>query len=370
VLLTALTDRIPIRRAAAAMALCQANVREQLPAVRKLLQDPEPTARLRVALALASLHERDAIPVLIALLGDLPTTQLWTVEDLLFRLAGDRAPAVGLGNDEDSRRKCRDAWAGWWREHGPQTDLGKLLPAQRLLGYTLVVVQQDKSSGRVFELGVDGKPRWQISGLQYPLDAQVLPDDRVLIAEFNGHRVSERNFRGEILWEKQVTNPIAVQRLSTGNTFIATRTQLFELDPSGKEVARQTIAGFVMAARKQNDGRIGCIIGGVFQQLDVAGKELKRWNVGSVQTVGGIDVLPGGRVLVVHVFANKVVEYDSTGKVLWEAQVNHPTSAVRLPNGNTLVACYDTGQVVELDQAGKTVWQHRTEGELARARRR
>ena len=38
--------------------------------------------------------------------------------------------------------------------------------------------------------------------------------DRVLVTEFQGQRVSERNFKGEVKWEKALNgNPLSAQRL-------------------------------------------------------------------------------------------------------------------------------------------------------------
>src|SRR5439155_15682197 len=45
VLVEALADKEPLKRAAAGEAFCRANVPEQLPAVRKMLLDPEPAVR-------------------------------------------------------------------------------------------------------------------------------------------------------------------------------------------------------------------------------------------------------------------------------------------------------------------------------------
>src|SRR5207237_3366348 len=55
----ALTDKAPVRRAAAGYALTRAGLVQQLPAVRKLLQDPELDVRLRVGLALAAAKDKD-----------------------------------------------------------------------------------------------------------------------------------------------------------------------------------------------------------------------------------------------------------------------------------------------------------------------
>src|SRR5262249_53364588 len=177
---------------------------------------------------LALAKERDAVPVLIDLLAVLPPTRAWQAEDVLSRLAeGLRAPAVPLGGDEAGRRKCRDAWAAWWGEHGPKIDLAKLSEAPRLLGHTTVVLLD---AGKVIELGPKDETRWQIDNLVFPLDVQVLPGDRVLVAEYHASRVTERNHKGEVLWQKEVNGPLVAQRLANGNTFVATDGQLIEVD--------------------------------------------------------------------------------------------------------------------------------------------
>jgi hypothetical protein len=372
-LVKALADPSALKRGTAAEALCRSGAPGQRPALLKLLDDPDASVRLRVALPLAALRERPAVPVLIGLLGELPPNQLWPVEDVLYRLAGEQAPDVSLGTDAASRHKCRDAWEAWWKERGPRIDLAKLDAIPEMLGHTLVV-QMDNAriTGRVMELGRDGKVRWQIENLQHPLDAQWLGGDRVLIAEFRQNRVSERNLKGEVLWEKAMMMPIAAQRLPNGHTFMASRNQLMEVDKDGKEVFTQQRPGYdVMMAHKLRDGQIALITNtGQFRRLDAEGKEVKSFPVGNVQIFGGMDVLSNGRVLVPLYYNNKVVEFDAEGKNVWEATVQWPTSAVRLPNGNTLVSSNGTQQVLEIDRTGKVVWQQKLDGRPWRARRR
>src|SRR5205823_5816964 len=145
----ALADANAARRAAAGEAAARSGLAQERPAAAALLKDSDPVVRLRVALALAPLKERDAVPVLIDLLGQLKPEQLWPAEDMLYRLAGELAPAAPLGNSESSRKKCRDAWAAWWKESGAKADLAKLTQDPPLLGHTVVVLL-DK--GTVMEL--------------------------------------------------------------------------------------------------------------------------------------------------------------------------------------------------------------------------
>ena len=113
--LRALTDAAPVRRAAAAVALCRVGGDDQKAAVRELLKDPKPTVRFRAAMALADAYSGEAVPVLIDLLADLPNEQRKQAEEYLTNLAGEWAVAGPQGNDATSRKLRRDAWAAWWR---------------------------------------------------------------------------------------------------------------------------------------------------------------------------------------------------------------------------------------------------------------
>jgi HEAT repeat protein len=369
-LVAALEDKMPARRAAAGAALYRAHIAELRPAVRKLLEDPDPAVRLRVGLALIAAKEKEAVPVLIGLLGEMPSNQLWQVDDLLYRLADDKAPMATAGADEASRRKYREAWLAWWKEHGEKIDLTKLDQEPTILGYTMVIMLD---AGRLLEMDANNKERWHIDGLQFPLDAQYLPGDRVLVAENQGNRVTERNLKGEVLWEKKIDMPVMAQRLPNGHTFVGTRTQLVEFDREGKQVfsyARPNGELF-MRAKKLRNGEIACVTSNYqFLRLDPTFKELQSFPV-DIQTFGGrIEVLPNGNVLVPEYTNNKVVERDAKGQAVWEVPFEKPIVALRLGNGNTLVTSLNQLRAVEIDRAGKQVWEFKADSRVTRAWRR
>lgn len=371
-LVKGLEDTLPLRRAASAEALAKAGEHKQ--AVRKLLQDPEPFVRLRVALALVHAREPEAVAVLIDVLPQLPITQAWQAEDVLYRLGeGKNPPTVSLGGDEAARKKCRDAWKAWWDKEGKGIDLAKLAETPRLLGYTLVVLLDEN---RVVELGADNQPRWQVDNLVFPLDAQVLPGDRVLVAEYHAQRITERNTKGEILWQKRIAGPLVAQRLNNGNTFLATDSQVMEVDRDDKEVFSFTMANGerIMKALKLLNGEIVCLTSDArIVRLDTTGKELHSFTVslGTRLFGGRLHMLSNGRVLVPHNAENKVVEYDAAGKAIWEVAVDQPIAATRLPNGNTLVTTMIPNRgAVEFDRTGKEVWSYRTTTRVTRALRR
>jgi hypothetical protein len=373
-LLAALEDRVPVRRAAAVGALVRSAPAAERPPLTKYLRDPDLAVRLEAALAFVDVHDKEAVPVLIGLLAELPAERGWRVEDVLCRLAGDDTPSVSLGSDDATRRRCRDAWLGWWQKHGDRVDLARLEQDRRLLGYTLIVELNRGLAGRVLEVDAKGNVRWQIENLQYPIDAQVVGNDRVLIAEYRARRVTERDFQGEVKWERNVTGILqGVQRLPNGNTFIVTRGQLLEVDREGHEVAAQNRPSQdVIAARKLRNGDVVLLtLAGLCVRLSAEGKELGHFPAGATYVIGtNFDVLPNGRVLVPQYNAERVVELDRDGRKVWEIEAAHPNSVVRLPNGNTLIGSMVSQRAVEVDRGGKEVWEYKAEGRLMRVRRR
>ncbi len=374
-LVRALEDRAAARRAAAAELLSRAGAIEHLPEVVKLLDDPEPAVRLRVALAVAAARDKRAVPVMIALLGELSQDQAWQVEDYLVRLAAERAPQPPSGNEPGGRKKYLDAWAAWWKQHGDGVTLPKADDVPQALGLTLIVAYDGfKGRGQVWEVGRDGKERWKLDDLANPIDAQMLPGNRVLVAEHGGMKVSERDLKGQVLWEHRTpNNPVCCQRLPNGNTFIATYNNLMEVTRDGKVVYNHSqTQDTIYCAQKLRNGNI-VFVGsrGTLTEIDEKGKQLKSFNVGT-QNSGWttVEPLPGGHYLVPSQASNKVAEFDGEGKKLREVNASQPNAAVRLPNGNYLVSSNNTSMVQEVDRNGKVVWEQRLQGRPFRVKRR
>ena len=251
-----------------------------------LLGDAEPRVRLRAGVALLEAKQGEAVPVLIDLFARLPAEETWAVEELLSRLAGDKTPKVTLGRTAPDA--YRAAWAAWWKDNAATADLGKLALTQRTLGLTLITQMDLKTTtGRVYEIGPGGKAKWEIAGLRYPVDAQVVGPNRVLIAEYLNRSVTERDFDGKILWEKEVNMPIACQRLANGHTFIATRRVLLVVDGQGREMFhfQPAVAITINAARRLRNGDMIVVTStGQLLHLDPQGKERRSFFVGQVYT--------------------------------------------------------------------------------------
>ncbi len=368
-LVQALQDPLPSKRAAAGQALARAGGATAKTAL-SLLQDPQPSVRFEVGMAMAHVGEKGAIPVLVDLLDKVPAGRRLEVLGVLQCLAGDQCPDAK--SSSLSPAKVRQLWQAWWEKHAVTVEMARLQQPGPLHGYTLITLfGLHGSMGEVLEIDAAQKTRWRITGLYFPVDAQVVGKDRVLIAEYLGQRVTERDFEGTIHWEMQVSAPIGCQRLVNGNVFIVTGCQLLEVDRAGNEVFRHFEHDeVILAARKLPNAQMLLITGnGTCKCLDPTGMELGRFRIGPVDVIGvNIDVLSGGRLLVPECRGNRVVEYNRHGNKVWQADVPQPTSAVYLPGGHVLVA--SQRGVVELDRQGRQMWHLAAEGLQWCARRR
>jgi hypothetical protein len=362
-----LRDTRPIVRAAAAHVLGRTEDAAQRAAVRPLLNDPEAGVRWRAAQGLLAAREKPAVTVLIQLLADAPLEVAAQAEESLCLLAGEQAPSVSLyDGSEDGRRKCRDAWLAWWNAQGAGVDLARAAEDRQLLGLTLGI---EFNTGRVWECGRDRKPRWEVTNLAGPMEAQVLPGGRVLIAESRSHSISERNFHGKVLWEKKLgADPTGCQRLPNGNTFVSTYSSVMEFARDGKEVYSFKLPAGSNAIRKHRNGHIIFAVDSEIVEVDTAGNKVRAIPLPRHSMYVGIQDLPGDRFLVANSSSGRVLEVDSKGAIVWEGKVAGACGVWRLSTGNTLVAT--NGRVVELDRAGKQVWDISSRGYVRRVHRR
>jgi hypothetical protein len=388
-LVKTLADKSPVKRGAAAEALVRGKADTELGAVRGLLKDSDAQVRLRVAMALVPRREKEVVPTLIDLLGELNPDQLWPAEEVLIRLAGDKAPPVSLGSDRATRKVAQDAWQKWYAANSDKIDLTRIETADRTQGFTVLVLQVNnrvvagKMRGvtyEVMEIAADKSVRWKFDVSDQIVDAQVVGDNRVLCAEFSQSRITERDFTGKILSTKPVGGPpISVQRLPNGNTFVVKQNGLAEFDRNGEEVYTYHQQGNIMRGKKLRNGEVCIIVNqgmGVFMRMDTKNKVLQRFNVNPINSFfGSMDIVPGGGIVVPD-SRGRVVEYDKDGKEAHSINVQFPMGVQRLPNGNTLVTTQNvganTGRVAEFTKDGGELmtFQPETPGTILNARRR
>ena len=133
---------------------------------------------------------------------------------------------------DEKGEKYRKAWETWWKQAGDKFDATVLAQKAKVAGHSCVILLDENE---VVDLDAANRIRWKLTGLNFPLDLQRLPDDRILAAEYRGHKVTERNKKGEIVWQHKFDEPIVVQRFPNGNTFMANRLGALEVDKDGKE---------------------------------------------------------------------------------------------------------------------------------------
>jgi HEAT repeat protein len=365
-----LKDSHAVRRGAGALVVGRSPDAQTREAARRLLHDPEPKVRLRAAQGLLAGRDKRAVPALIDLIGEAPLAIANRAEDLLLRTAGDAAPLLSSSTSIASQRRSQQSWRDWWRDHADRLDLGPGEEGGRTLGLTLLA---EMDTNQVTEFNADGTVSFRLLGkganaIKGPVDAQYVRGGHVLIAEYEGSRVTERDLKGNIVWSVTVPgSPIACQRLNNGNTFVATHNTLLEYDPAGTEVYKHTPpkSVFLYHAQKLANGNVVYISNpGIIEEIDPARDRVVR-TVRLGDDFGGwcsVEVLPNGRFLIALFTSSKVQELDASGKILWQCSVKAPIHATRLPNGHTLATSMLEHKIVELDEKGQVVSEKATDG--------
>jgi HEAT repeat protein len=370
-LLTALRDELPARRGAAAFVIGRMGTGDDMGQARHLLFDPDARVKLRAAQGLLAARSKDPLPILVELLTKAPMALALRAQDTLGRIAGESAPTVMLGKDLlVERQAVAREWGKWLDKNGPALDLSRINTGEGYLGLR-VIAEFDwngrANGGKVWVCGRDGKERFKIENLLGPMDAQLLPNGNVLVAENNGRMVREFNRQGHKVWEKIINgNPVSCQRLANGNTFIACYYSVMELDKGGNEVFNHNrgFNSYIFSARKLRNGNIVAMtsMGTIVEIESKTGRDLHSIPVQSLGNWCSVEELRNGRYLVALMAQNKVVEIDRNGKETRAFNVVGAHTATRLPNGHTLVAGMNNRFVAEFNSGGKEVWRQTTTG--------
>ena len=186
-------------------------------------------------------------------------------------------------------------------------------------------------------VGEDGLAQWESQGGSR--DGFVLPSGNVLFSQ--GNRAREVTRENKEIWSYAISEGNkelgTVARLGSGNTLVVergVRPQLLEIAPDG------TVAVSVPLQPETDNAHM---------QTRKARK------------------LPNGNYLVPHLLAFAVKEYAPDGTIVRTFRTDleelggrkaevWPFTAIRLENGNTLVTLTHGNRVVEFDSAGKVVW--------------
>jgi HEAT repeat protein len=371
VLVAALNDPLAAKRAGAGFVLGRRNEPELREKAHKLLADRDAHVRFRTAQGLLAGLDKAAVPTLIDFAAERSGELGWQAEDVLIRLAGEYLKDLKYGDTEDDRKARHEAWSAWWKANEAKVDLAKAAGARRFLNHTLV---PEMHANKVWEIGSDGKTiLWEVAVPGCPIDAEVLPGGRILVAELNAHIVTERDQRtGKIEWEYKINTPIACRRLPNGQTFIGTNHSLHVVTREGKEVMtyKPTDNFFIHSVQRLDNGHMVCVsMEGAVREVDPTGKELVTIPLPIRGSWSGVESAPGGHFLAVNNAEGKVLEVDRAGKIVWEYLMPGACYASRLPNGNTLVVSNNTG-LYEVDRGKKIVWEHKIGTSLWRAHRR
>jgi HEAT repeat protein len=350
----------PRLRAAAVQILLKSDDAALRKKMKEYLKDKDPAVRFHVAMSLLRHGDRDAVPALIEVLGESPSVTLWQqAEEALYATAGDIAPAIPIKSGAaDERKEASEQWAAWWRQKGDQVLLGRKddYPTD------VCAVAETGARNRVFEWRPEGKPRFNITDLVGPVDVRVLPGKRLLIAEQNGRRVTERDFNGKIIWEQPFDEgPVSVMRLPNGNTFVATMQRVMEVRRNGDVVYSYPVEDGVSDANKLTDGRIALIsTDDAVIFLGADGKEIKR---ATADSQGAIEAQPNGHVLVSQTQTGRVTEFDAKGEKILDLKIDGAWMATRLPDGNLLVASKSKRKMTKIDRSGKVIAEYDVDGQ-------
>ena len=358
-----LTHSSPLVQAVAASVLGRLKGTAHQEAVRKLLNSDLPEVRFQAAEALLHGEDTSAMRTFIGLLESLPKNELWRVEDILYRLAGETVPELPSLED---RKKYRQAWNDWWNTQGKKIKLASLNEPQKYLGHTLGV---EYNTGRVWECTKSGRLLWEIH-TKGAMDAMILPGRKVLVAAREG--VTIRNFDGSIQkWIQKGGSPNGCSRLKNGNIFVSSYSGAREFSPEGKQLYNISYSkGGTNAPRKMANGNIVYTTGAKIREVTTEGKLVREIPLPTTTRFSyvGLHIKNPNRFLVANSSNGDIVEVDDKGKVHWKVNVKGACGIFGLDNGHVLVGV--SGRVVELNRAGKIVWKHNREGYVRRVYRR
>jgi HEAT repeat protein len=245
-LVSAMNAPYQAKRAMAGCIVARAGSAAQREVASRLLKDPYPEVRLRVAQGLLAVNDHRAIPALIELLAspELPIT--WQAEELLYWSLDPWSPPRSELPGAD-RQRLRATWRAWWAEAGKQVRLGSK-PLRTARPRLLLITEKDtpgrrKDNGRLWLCGSDGSCRWELTGLDRPVQAAMSRDGPALLLQ-EGRILARSNWEGTVHWQVDLgtTRPRHLHVENDGEARLVTTdgrgAETIDVSPDGKSLFR------------------------------------------------------------------------------------------------------------------------------------
>ena len=160
VLMKALDDKLPARRALAGCIVARAGTPEQKMSAYLLLRDADANVRLCAAQGYLAGLEKTGLSTLVDLLEAKPMCLAWQAEELLIWAAGEAAPKELVWSGGERAKKAKAAWQQWLKENEAKLDLSKVGKS----GKQPRLYWPTHSFHRAPQilLGSDGQVRWEM----------------------------------------------------------------------------------------------------------------------------------------------------------------------------------------------------------------
>ncbi len=283
------------------------------------------------------------------------------------------------------------------------------------------VIEVDPAKGVTWQYGntanrLGGGQGAAANQLNEPASCSRLPNGNTLIVDAGNQRVLEIDLLGAIVWMfkpalatggQGVKDPVLALRLESGNTLIAGRQGVCEVDPELRVVweyhllppggpskapavraaadAAASSAAPQPAARVAAESDVPIQLPNRFLQADrmdhrvweVDRQKQITWQYTGLGVAGSdrsqldrphyAKRLRNGNTLITDTGHHRVIEVTPQGAVAWEfgqfakmgagaKQLANPRSAERLTNGDTLIADQSNRRVIEVTHGGEVAW--------------
>src|SRR5262249_50782163 len=130
---------------------------------------------------------------------------------------------------------------------------GRLISsAKKLRNGDIIIVDTLGNLSRLDRKGKEIKS-FQVGRVYFYGSIDALPNGRVIVPEYQNHKVVEYDAQGKVVWEAKAQFPSSVSRLPNGHTLITSivHQKLIELNKDGKVVWEKKLEGRAYRARRR-----------------------------------------------------------------------------------------------------------------------